>query len=96
MKGLVEVDIETGEVTSKLSQLEGTTISEMPDEQLNQIGNNLTNILQDVNLYMSMNGGEAKLGRMQKITLKLDDHHYMNIIINDKQIKAQVETINAA
>ena len=32
MKGLVEVDIETGEVTSKLSQLEGTTISEMPDE----------------------------------------------------------------
>ena len=84
MKGLVEVDIETGEVTSKLSQLEGTTISEMPDEQLNQIGNNLTNILQDVNLYMSMNGGEAKLGRMQKITLKLDDHHYMNIIINDK------------
>ena len=96
MKGLVEVDIETGEVTSKLSQLEGTTISEMPDDQLNQIGNNLTNILQDVNLYMSMNGGEAKLGRMQKITLKLDDHHYMNIIINDKQIKAQVETINAA
>ena len=68
----------------------------MPDEQLNQIKTNLTNILQDVNLYMSMNGGEAELGRMQKITLKLDSHHYMNIIINEKQIKAQVETIGAA
>ena len=45
---------------------------------------------------MSMNGGEAELGRMQKLTLKLDSHHYMNIIINEKQIKAQVETIGAA
>ena len=96
MKGLVEVDMETGDVTSKLNQIDGVTVSEMTEEQLNQIGTNLTNILQDVNQYMSMNGGEAQLGRMQKITLKLDSHHYMNIIINEKTIKAQVDTIEAA
>ena len=96
MRGLVEVDRETGAVVSKLSQIEGgATLSEMPAEQLELIGTNLTSILQDVNLYMKLNGGEAQLGRLQKITLKLDEHHFVNIIVNDTHIKAHVEMIKA-
>ena len=63
---------------------------------MEQIGTNLTNILQDINLYMRMNGGEDQLGAMQKITLKLDEHHFVNIISNKTTIKANVEMIKAA
>ena len=97
MRGLVEVDRESGAVVSKLSQMEsGATLSEMPQDQLEQIGTNLTNILQDVNLYMRMNGGEDQLGPLQKITLKLDEHHFVNIISTNTTIKAHVEMIKAA
>lgn len=46
MKGLVEIDIASGAVSSKLSsQGEGASVEELSNEQLAQIGTNLTNIL---------------------------------------------------
>ena len=43
-------------------------------------------IKKDVNLFMKEHGGEASVGQFQKMTLKLDDHHFVNIVINDGKI----------
>ena len=92
MKGLVEVDIATGAVTSKLSsQAEDATYQELSNDQLKQIGTNLTNMLQDVNLFMKQHGGEGAIGAFQKMTLKLDEHHFVNIVLNEGKIQALVE-----
>lgn len=90
MKGLVEIDIATGAVQSKLSSHgEGASVQELSNEQLAQIGTNLNNILQEINAYMRENGGE--MGQFQKMTLKLDEHHFVSFGIADGKIHAAVE-----
>ena len=92
MRGLVEIDRKSGQVESKLSQVEdGATISELSEQQLQEIGQCLTNILQDVNSYMRSNNNE--MGDLEKATLKLDEHHYVNIVVSHDTIKASVGEI---
>lgn len=86
MRGEVEIDKHTGKVESKLSQVEeGATLSELSGEQLEEIGQRLTNILQDVNTYMRET---ESTGALEKTTLKLDQHHFVNIIVSNDKIKA--------
>ena len=96
MRGIVEVDRNTGFVMSQLSQVAGgASLSELSKDKLDQISQCLRFILQDVNMYHQMNGGEAELGNLHRITLKLDDHHFVNIVCGQDKIKAHVEPIKA-
>jgi hypothetical protein len=95
MKGIVEIDIATGAVSSKLSsQGEGASVEELTNEQLAQIGTNLTNILQEINSFARENGGDSQLGQFQRMTLKLDEHHFVSIGMGDGKIQAVVEEAN--
>jgi len=87
MRGMVEIDRNSGVVESKLSQYEeGATLSEVSEEQLQEIGMYLTHLLQDVNSYMWQ--VENQTGALEKMTLKLDTHHFVNIVVSDDKIKA--------
>ena len=96
MRGVVEVDRSTGEVTSQISQVEGAGLAQLTEDQINQIGSTLTHIMQDANQLMRFNGGEADLGHLQRISLKLDEHHFVNIVASETKIKAHVDSIKQA
>jgi len=58
MRGTIEIDRVSGQVTeNKLSQVEeGATLSELSQQQIQQIGDCLTAILQDIATYMRQTG----------------------------------------
>ena len=52
--------------------------------------------MQDANQLMRYNGGDSDLGHLQRILLKLDEHHFVNIVVSDTKIKAHVDSIKLA
>ena len=59
MKGLVEVNRKTGQVYSQLVAEHSNSNSpqELTPDELEKLGQSLTFIMQDVNLYSKRNGG---------------------------------------
>ena len=63
----------------------------MPDRRdgsANEPGLVTSNILQDINTYMRMNGGQT--GELRKSTLRLGDKHEVSIVVGTDHIKAVV------
>lgn len=89
MKGTVAVIKATGEVESSLVSDDGET--QVAPEMLDKIGQTLTYLVQDVNLYQKSNGGEQTLGQLQRISMKLDSAHFMNVVCLPDRIMATVE-----
>jgi len=91
MRGTLEIDKTSGAITeSKLSQVEeGASISELSQEKIQHIGLLLTSILQDVGTYMR----QKNLSTLEHMTLKLDSHHIVNIVVGTQVIKAIVQEI---
>ena len=80
MKGEVEINQTNGEISSTLA---------LSNEQTNELGQVITNILQDVNSYMRMNGGQ--MGDLKKTTLLLGNlGHEVRIVVGQDTIKAIV------
>jgi hypothetical protein len=80
MKGEVEINQTNGEISSTLA---------LSNEQTNELGQVITNILQDVNSYMRMNGGQ--MGDLRKTTLLLGNlGHEVRIVVGQDTIKAIV------
>jgi hypothetical protein len=78
MKGEVVIDPQ-GEVTSSLP---------LDDGPVQQIGILISNILQDLNSYMRLNGNA--MGDLKKTTLLLGKNHEVTIIVGEDSIKASV------
>lgn len=88
MRGVVEIDRASGNIESKLSQVEdGASLSEASNEQVQEIGDSLTNILQDVNAYMRLS---PEAGNFERMSLKLDSRHFVHIVASDSKIRAQL------
>ena len=49
--------------------------------------------MQDLNLFSKRNGGEAKLGQMRKVNIKLDDHHCVSLSCSEETIQATFEPL---
>ena len=73
-----------GEISSSLP---------LDNEQTNELGLVISNILQDVNTYMRMNNGHT--GELKKTTLRLGSGHEISIVVGADQIKAVVKEIHA-
>jgi hypothetical protein len=85
MKGEVEINQTNGEISSTLA---------LSNEQTNELGQVITNILQDVNSYMRMNGGQ--MGDLRKTTLLLGNlGHEVRIVVGQDTIKAIVRPAGA-
>ena len=85
MKGEVEINSSNGEISSSLS---------LSNEHTNEVGQVITNILQDVNTYMRLNGGAAQIGDLKKTTLLLSNiGHEVRIVVGSESIKAIVRPI---
>ena len=83
MKGEVEINQTNGEISSTLA---------LSNEQTNELGQVITNILQDVNSYMRMNGGQ--MGDLRKTTLLLGNlGHEVRIVVGQESIKAIVRPV---
>ena len=95
MRGVIEVNRLTGQIDTQLVAENLGTNQEVTQTQVEQLGQTLTFIMQDVNLYAKRNGGEAQLGHLQKINLKLDDHHAVSITCTPNSIKASFEPLSA-
>ena len=61
------------------------------NEQTNELGVVISNILQDINTYMRMNGGQP--GELRKSTLRLGDKHEVSIVVGAEHIKAVVREL---
>ena len=86
MKGEVSISIPGNEVSS--------TLPLMADQQTNEVAQCITNILQDINQYMKLNGGAAQLGELRKTTLVLGNiGHEVRIVVGTDNIKAVVRPI---
>lgn len=81
MKGQVIIDAK-GEISSSLP---------LDNEQCNQMGLIINNILQDINTYMKMNNNQP--GELRKTTLRIGNHHEVSIVVGSDQIKAVVKEI---
>lgn len=81
MKGEVIIDMR-GEISSTLPH---------SNEQTNQLGVLISNILQDINSYMRSNGGQC--GELRKTTLRLGNSHEVRIVVGSDRIKAVVREI---
>ena len=95
MRGTIEVNRLTGQIDSQLVAENLGTNQDATQTQLDQLGQTLTYIMQDVNLYAKRNGGEAQLGQLSKINLKLDEHHAVSITCTPNLIKAQFEPLSS-
>ena len=82
MKGEVVIDSK-GEITSSLP---------LDDNNINEVGSLISNILQDINSYMRLN--DNAMGDLKKTTLLLGDNHEITIIVGADNIKASVKEIN--
>ena len=82
MKGEVIIH-SNGEISSTLA---------MGNEQTNELGIAISNILQDINSYMRMNAG--KMGELRKTTLRLGNEHEVRIVVGSDQIKAVVRELS--
>jgi hypothetical protein len=83
MKGEVEINQTNGEISSRLA---------LSNEQTNELGQVITNILQDVNSYMRMNGGQ--MGDLRKTTLLLGNlGHEVRIVVGQESINAIVRPV---
>ena len=83
MKGNIIIDSK-GEITSTLPT---------NNDDTNEIGLIISNILQDINTYMRMN--QNAMGELKKTTLRLGGHHEVNIVVGNDQIKAVVRELSA-
>jgi len=93
MSGVIDFDAASGAISAKLSSIgEGASVQELSNEQLNQIATNLTNILQDVNSFAREAG--SSIGAFQKVTLKLDENHYVVLGLSDGKVHAIFEEAN--
>ncbi len=85
MKGEIEINSTNGEISSSLS---------LSNEHTNELGQAITNILQDVNTYMRMNGGAGEVGELKKTSLLLSNiGHEVRIVVGPESIKAIVRPI---
>ena len=84
MKGEVLIHTETGEITTTLPT---------PIERNNEIGVAITNILQDIQMYMKQTGGAV--GDLKKTVLRLGDEHEVRIVVGAEHIKAVVKEVGA-
>ena len=84
MKGEVLIHTQTGEITTTLAT---------PLEKTNEIGVAITNILQDIQMYIRQTGGAAEL---KKTVLRLGNEHEVRIVVGAEHIKAVVREIGAA
>lgn len=69
MIGQVIIDSK-GEITSSLP---------LDNELTNELGQIINNILQDINTFMKLNGGQ--MGELKKTTLRIGQGHEVNIVI---------------
>ena len=81
MRGYVTIDSK-GEISSSLP---------LGNEDTNELGVVIQNILQDVNSYMRMNGNQ--LGDLHQTTLRLGNAHEVKIVVNPENITALVKEI---
>lgn len=81
MKGEVIIDMK-GEISSTLPH---------SNDQTNELGVLISNILQDINSYMRANGGQC--GELHKTTLRLGNSHEVRIVVGSDRIKAVVREI---
>ena len=82
MKGEVIIDMK-GEISSTLPH---------SNEQTNELGVLISNILQDLGAYMRLNHGQT--GDLRKTTLRLGDSHEIRIVMGADRIKAVVLEID--
>lgn len=71
MKGNIIIDSK-GEITTTLPT---------SNDDTNDIGLIISNILQDINTYMRMN--HNTMGELKKTTLRLGSHHEVNIVVGN-------------
>ena len=73
----------------------GVITSTLPTslERNNEIGNAITNILQDIQMYMKHTGGAV--GDLKKTVLRLGDNHEIRIVVGAENIKAVVREAGA-
>ena len=95
MRGIIEVNRLTGQIETQLTAENLGTNQEVSQTQLDQLAQTLTFIMQDVNLYAKRNGGDAHLGQLSKINMKLDEHHAVSVTCTPNLIKAQFEPLSA-
>ena len=82
MKGQVIIDAR-GEISSTLP---------LGNDQTNELGLVISNILQDINSYMRTTGNAP--GELRKTTLLLGNNHEVRIVVGADQIKAVVRELN--
>jgi hypothetical protein len=83
MKGHVIIDSK-GEISTSL---------DLDNERQNELGQVITNILQDINSYMRMN--QNAMGDLKKTTIRLGGHHEVSFVVGNDQVKAVVKEIQA-
>lgn len=83
MKGEVIIDMK-GEISSTLPH---------SNEQTNELGILISNILQDINSYMRLNSGSTTTGDLRKTTLRLGNSHEVRIVVGSDRIKAVVREV---
>lgn len=73
--------------------MKGEISSTLPhsNEQTNELGVLISNILQDINSYMRANQGQC--GQLHKTTLRLGASHEVRIVVGSDRIKAVVREI---
>ena len=84
MKGEFIIDSK-GEITSSLP---------LGHDETNEVGVLISNILQDINMFMRMN--QQAMGDLKRTTLRLGQNHEVSIIVGADQIKAIVREISAS
>ena len=83
MKGEVIIDSK-GEISSTLAH---------SNEQTKELGVIISNILQDINTYMTKVNSQEKHLQLRKTTLRLGNSHEVRIVVGADQIKAVVREI---
>ena len=62
----------------------------MEDQELKEVGDIITGLLQDINSYMRMNSNS--MGELRKTTLRVGKHE-INIVVGMEVIKASVKEV---
>ncbi|CDW84524.1 UNKNOWN [Stylonychia lemnae] len=73
-----------GELTSTLP---------LENEDLTQVSQIISNILQDINTYMKLNNNST--GDLKKTTLRIGNSHEISIAVGSDAIKAVVREVNS-
>ena len=93
MRGFIEINRQSGKLHSELQAEHMQKEQSLTTQQEESLTNQLTFIMQDLNLYAIRNGGEGELGNLSKISLKLDQHHSVSLTCTHDKIKAQFEPL---